>query len=153
MCHPSFLETKLTFTLKAAAITSDHPLMSKPRYLYFTVGRERWGSCTHKGRSSNRRSRAAPRRDTGAPTWRLLVHNTEPELTDWRDRLFFLASPELLDPNVDAPHGRYALGSHPTRTHPAFGAGWDGPDHSQLENYRPDLGNGDFTSWKFKMLI
>lgn len=153
MCHPSFLNTKLTFTLKAAAITSDYPPKSEVRHLYFAVGRERWSSCTHIGRSSNHRSRAAPRRDNWAPTWRLLVHRTEPELTDWCDRLFSLASSAILDPNVDAPHGRDALGSHPTRTRPAFGAGWDGPDHCRLENYRPDLGKRDFTSWKIKMLI
>lgn len=129
------------------------PLMSELRHLSFTVGGERWGSCTHKGRSSSHRSRAAPRRDTGAPTWWLLLQNTEPERTDWRDPLFSLALRAILDPNVDAPHGRYALGSHPIRTRPVFGAGWDSPDHSQLGNYRPDLGKGDFTSWKLKMLI
>lgn len=36
---------------------------------------------------------------------------------------------------------------------PALGAEWDGPDHSQLENYLPDLGKGDFTSRKFKRFL
>lgn len=65
----------------------------------------------------------------------------------------FSPAPAILDLNVDAPLGRYALGAHPTRTRPASGAGWDCPEHGQLENYRPDLGEGDFTVPKFKMLI
>lgn len=116
MCPPVQRATIWTFSLKAAPLTSGHLLAMELRHVYLTHSRERWGSCTHKGRSSNHRSRAAPRRDTAAPAWPRPLHNNELEPSERPHRFFSLASPGILDPSVDAPHWRDALGSHPTPT-------------------------------------